>query len=274
MQQTNRAACKNCEGHVEYPPELEGQTTPCPHCGVTITLGSASVPSNESPALGSTSQHIAEKVQGRFVPLHAMKRQRRVQQLGLFYKGFGYGLLAVLVAVGGYVALKVVHLISEWFSLSGKRIIFQTIEWLEPWYHLGAFLAVLLVIFSFSRRSEKEAQPRPNAPDTSRRADANSLFSAFFAALATFAFNQAWVYHWALVEQTRGKPLFSKARFSTLEQQVVFLGDEILRGSHAEALASNQLFWLHVSIWALLMLHYTLARNRQSHSAESQFPAK
>jgi DNA-directed RNA polymerase subunit RPC12/RpoP len=33
-----KIACANCQGHIEFPKELHGQTIDCPHCGLSTVL--------------------------------------------------------------------------------------------------------------------------------------------------------------------------------------------------------------------------------------------
>jgi len=35
---TFKIACPNCQGRIEFPKEMHGQTIPCPHCDLTVVL--------------------------------------------------------------------------------------------------------------------------------------------------------------------------------------------------------------------------------------------
>ena len=35
---TFKIACASCQGHIEFPKEMHGQTIACPHCGLTSVL--------------------------------------------------------------------------------------------------------------------------------------------------------------------------------------------------------------------------------------------
>ncbi len=45
-----RTDCEHCTGHIEYPPELVGQSIACPHCGQTTGLSSPLGPKSQAPA--------------------------------------------------------------------------------------------------------------------------------------------------------------------------------------------------------------------------------
>jgi len=53
-----KIACTNCQGHIEFPQELHGQTIDCPHCGLSTILRVPGYvqPSPVPPPIAKTSQ--------------------------------------------------------------------------------------------------------------------------------------------------------------------------------------------------------------------------
>jgi hypothetical protein len=93
-----KAACEHCNGRIEYPSELAGQSIQCPHCQRTITLRSPSVSPPPIPPQPTPRPSL--------VPRALRPRPPRRS--------------AIMAKVGGIVAIAVVALVI-WFAYNSSK---------------------------------------------------------------------------------------------------------------------------------------------------------
>lgn len=239
MQKTQKTACSKCEGKVEFPVELKGQTIPCPHCGASVILGSGSH-DGEARGTQQPSTIPTQTEQGRYIPYAEHKRKQNqhvfLKILGVIFVG-----LPVLGLLGfsGYWMIKgTINLFPrlwKWGIDSAVVVASEVLPFLVEWSPWLFFAAALLVVVRVARKQTGPITGSAGSPPPPALKRALSRESAFFGAFAIFAFNKAWEAHRVLEQLTLSS-----------------------RRDDVSIHASNQLFWLLVSVVFILLLIWSV----------------
>jgi len=101
---TFKIACPNCQGHIEFPKEMHGQTIPCPHCDLTAVLKVAGYVepalAKEAYSQNSLAQHIPENFYGSQMNLN----KQVIKEIEKARAGRGliiWGSFMMVASVGG-----------------------------------------------------------------------------------------------------------------------------------------------------------------------------
>ncbi len=261
MQQTQKTACSKCEGNVEFPVELRGQTFPCPHCGASVILGDES---HDGEDIGQPASAIpTQRESGQYIPysVHNRKQNPHVFLKILAAIFVGLPVLGLLGFCGYWVIKGTINVASrlwQWGTNSGIVVAMEVLAFLVEWSPWLFFALALLVIVRVARKQSDPPVKLVGSASTPAQTRGLSRESAFFIALAIYAFNKAWESHRALekdLEQLRNINLFQKdTGLSDIWVPVVTIH------------SSHQLFWLLINIMSLLLLFYSTRRRPEGAS--------